>query len=291
MSLAALVPIALDTSIFLTVLGLGLRTSVGDATSLVREPSRLARSLVAMMVVMPATAVLLARSFDLHPAVKIALVALSVSPVPPLWPKRTLKAGGDESFTLGLLVATAAMAIVIIPVAMEAFQRVFSIQLRMPPDAVARLALMTVLLPLGLGLVVRRLTPGFAAGVAKPIGFLATLLLTASVLAIVLKLGPAAMSLIGDGTLVAMTAFALVALAAGHLLGGPAREDRLVLALASASRHPAIAIAIAELNFPGETLVAPAVVLHLLVSAVVTTPYVRSRLPEGRRPKAAIAAR
>jgi len=40
--------------------------------------------------------------------------------------------------------------------------------------------------------------------------------------------------------------FVAIGLAVGHLLGGPAREDRSVLALATASRHPGVALAVAH---------------------------------------------
>ena len=51
-----------------------------------RRPALLARSLLAMYVLMPIVAVALAVAFDLIPSVEIALLALAVSPVPPLLP-------------------------------------------------------------------------------------------------------------------------------------------------------------------------------------------------------------
>ena len=43
-----------------------------------------------------------------------------------------------------------------------------------------------------------------------------------------------------------------------------------MLALATASRHPALALAIAHANFPEQKLAAPAVLLYLIVSGIVT---------------------
>jgi BASS family bile acid:Na+ symporter len=64
-----------------------------------------------------------------------------------------------------------------------------------------------------------------------------------------------------------------VGLAIGHFLGGPLSENRTALAISTASRHPGIAIAIAAANFPEQTLVTPAIFLYLLVTAVVSIPY------------------
>src|SRR5690349_7722946 len=94
----------LKVSIFLTVLSLGLAATLGDAVSVFRSPRTMVRSLAATMIIAPLLAVLLVRAYPLRPPVAIALGALAVSPVPPLWPRKTMKAGGDRTYTLGLLV-------------------------------------------------------------------------------------------------------------------------------------------------------------------------------------------
>jgi len=46
------------------------------------------------------------------------------------------------------------------------------------------------------------------------------------------------------------------------------------LALSTASRHPALALAIAGVNVPDERRVIYAILLYLVVSALITIPYV-----------------
>jgi BASS family bile acid:Na+ symporter len=84
-------------------------------------------------------------------------------------------------------------------------------------------------------------------------------------------------SLIGNGTIVAIAAFVMVGLLTGHLLGGPAGEDRSVLALASAAHHPGIA----NVNFPEQKLAPAAVLLYLIVMVIVTSLYVMWRRRHG----------
>jgi BASS family bile acid:Na+ symporter len=84
-------------------------------------------------------------------------------------------------------------------------------------------------------------------------------------------------SLIGNGTLAAFIGFCLVGLFAGHLLGGPASENRTVLATATAARHPGIAIAVVHANFPGAKLAPAAVLLFLIVNAIVSGIYLAWR--------------
>src|SRR5690349_12978085 len=95
---ATLIPLALKASIMMNVFGLGLNSDPQDAVYLFHRPGQLARSMAAMYILLPLFAAALAAAFALHPAVKIALVALAVSPIPPLLPKKALKAGGEASY-------------------------------------------------------------------------------------------------------------------------------------------------------------------------------------------------
>jgi BASS family bile acid:Na+ symporter len=275
MNLTTLVLLALKTSIALTVLGFALRTRLAAVTRLFRHPRRLAQALFAMNVIMPLFAVTLALVFDLHPAVKIALVALSVSPIPPLLPRKALKAGGEESYTVSLLAAAGVAAIVLVPVAMELFERIFKVPLAMTPAAIAKVVFSTVLAPLLAGVTIHEFAPRFANRWAKPVSILAGILLIASVLPIIITAWPAIVSLIGNGTIAAMASFIVAGLFFGHAFGGPEDGNRLTLAISTATRHPGVAVAIAQSNFPGEPLAMAAVLLYLIVAAFVSLPYLR----------------
>jgi BASS family bile acid:Na+ symporter len=276
-NVATLIPLALKSSVFLNVFALGLNARPQDALYLFRNPGRLARSLVSMFIIMPLFAAGLAAAFDLHPAVKIALVALSVAPIPPLLPKRLMKAGGQSSYVIGLLVAAAALSIALTPLAVNLLGKTLGAPARMSPTITMRLVLITVIVPLVAGMFIRRLAPGFAERGPSPIALAATILLIASAIPILFIAWPAIESLIGNGTLAAILAFVLAGLIAGHLLGGPAPEDRAVQALATASRHPGIAMAIASANFPGQKLTPAVILLYLIVSAIVSLPYLAWR--------------
>jgi bile acid:Na+ symporter, BASS family len=283
MSAATLILLAVQLSLVLMVFSIGLGASVGDVTYLFRQPKLLIRSLLSLNVVMPLFAVALAKSFDFTPLVKAALVLLAISPLPPIFPKKSQKAGGRFSYAIGLLVAATVVSIFFIPLAMKLLGRAFDLSLEMSPGGVVTLVLWTLLLPLAAGVAVHRLSPAFAERAGPTIGKVGGILLLLGLVPILVKVWPAMMTLIGNGTLFAMVVFALVGLAAGHLLGGPDPEDRVVLALSTATRHPGIAIAIAQVNFPGEKLAAGAVLLYLLVSAVVAIPYMKWT----KRPRAA----
>lgn len=265
----------LKASIALSVLALGLAESFSDAVFLVRRPYELVRAFLSMNVLTPVIAVALALMLPLHPAVKIALVTLSVSPVAPFFPWGAFKAGGRRDYTIGLMMATAVLAIAAIPIAMKVLEGIFHVQLHTPASFIIRLAFVTILGPMLAGIAIHLTAPAFAKRIAKPLNILALALMILSLLPILFRSLGTMWSLIGDGTLLSMAGLALGGYFIGYLLEGSQSENRRVLGLANASRHPAIAAVIAHANFPQQKLVLPSIILYLFVSALVTNVAVK----------------
>ncbi|MBW8771645.1 MAG: hypothetical protein JF589_17975 [Gemmatimonadetes bacterium] len=221
------------------------------ALMLLRQPSLLFRSLLSMLVLAPLLAVGLARGLELPRAVKIAAVMLAVSPVPPFLPKKAIRAGGSQSYIISLLAISAVVSIVTAPLTIGLLDDLFGI--------------------------CARVAPKFSASWARIVAGAGSILLAAVVLPQLVTLAPAFRELVGNGTLLAITAFSLCTLYIGHLLGGPVEENRSVLALCTATRHPFIAIALVQANFPSERLAVPAVFMALIVTTIASVPYVRMR--------------
>ena len=275
MTAAEMVGLALRTNIFLIVFSLGLRANHADVLYLLSRPGRLSRSLLAMNVIMPLVAVGLSLAFNLHPAVKTALVCLSLAPVPPILPKKELKAGGHGSYVIGLLFAAALLAIVFIPLAEHVLRILFNVGIDRPPTMVVGLVAVTVLLPLVAGILVRRLAPALAERWASPLNGFATILLALTCIVLLLSSWKTGLPLIGNGHVLVIAVFVAVGLIVGHLLGGPEPENRVVLALSTASRHPGVALAIATGTSPDEKLVIGAILLYLLVNAALSIAYIK----------------
>ncbi len=237
-----------------------------------RRPGELVRALLAMNVLMPLFALALNTIFDFTPAVKIALVALSVSPIPPPVPAK-VKSEGKGSYVIGLQIAMGVLAIIFVPLAMATIGNIRHGTLQLSILPVAKVVFISIVIPIVAGILVRKLAPAFAERVAKPMTSISGLGLVACIIVVWISAAPAIWSLIGNGTVIALTAFVLVGLAVGHFLGGPIQENRTALAIATATRHPGVALLLAQANFPTEKLVAPAVLLYLLVNAVLVIPY------------------
>jgi BASS family bile acid:Na+ symporter len=274
MELKQLVILGLQISIVATVFGYGLKTTTADLLYVVNRPGLLVRSLLSVFVVMPVIAFALARLFDIKEVVEVALVALAISPVPPLLPMKETKAGGQASYGLGLMALLALLSIPAAPLAIEVLERFSGQPLDMKVAAIAKLALVSVLVPLGAGMIVRAVVPAIAERIAGVVSLGAKVLLLVAAIALLAGVWRSVWAATGQGAILAIVVFVAAGLAVGHLLGGPDREESVVLGLSTACRHPAIAFAIASANFP-EQHFGGAIILYLLVSAVVGIPYVK----------------
>jgi BASS family bile acid:Na+ symporter len=273
MTPAALVILAIKVSLALTVLAVGMRSRAGDHLWLVRRPSLLARTIISMNVMMPLVAVLMVSLLQLSPPVKIALVALSMSPVPPLFPPKVLASGGSASYAVSLLGTVAVFSVVLVPLSVWAIGRLFATPAQIPPRMILELVGPIILLPLLAGGLIRRFAPTFATKSLKPTETVATWLLRLAIIPVLIVSWPAVRELLGNGTLLAMLVMCFAGLAIGHYAGGPDDDHRTVLALATAVRHPGVAIAIGQAAFPDNDVLRAAVLLTVLVVALATMPY------------------
>ena len=204
-------------------------------------------------------------------------MALSISPIPPLLPGKEKGAGGDASYGLGLMAIAAGLSIVILQLALQLLGRYFGRPFAMSSGAIARVVLTSVIVPLAAGLALRAIAPATgpasqeAGWPGREDGAGNRRSRTSR------RRASAAVALVGNGTLVALAVFAAAGLIVGHWLGGRRDEDRLVLALSTASRHPAIALAVASANFPDEPNLGASIVLYLLVNGLVAFPFLAWR--------------
>ena len=284
MTIAELIPLAISTSIILTVFALGLDAKPKDATWLFRHPGLLFRSILSMNVIMVLFAIAVAAFFNLDPAIKIAIVCLALSPVPPSLPKKEHKVGGVGSYAIGLLVAAALCSIVLVPGWLELLGSYFGFEAHLGLRKIVPIIVTKILAPLLAGMLVGQVARQLADRLVKPITIVATVLLLAAVLPVLFVSWHAMWAMVGNGVLITLALFSIVGILVGHLLGGPDPDNRSVLALATSIRHPGIALAIASLNFPEEKKAVLIVFLfHLILGSIVAIPYIKWRKSQHTR--------
>lgn len=277
MSVAEIIILAAKLSIFGMVFALGLRSKPEDIVELLGRPGLLVRSFVAINLVMPAFAIAVVALLPLRLEVEVTLIALSLSPVPPLLPGKVSSARGDRSFAIALLVVFALLAVVWVPLAGHLVGEIFGRPVGVDPRRIAWIVATLVVVPLTLGMALRRFAADFAKRIEQAVSLLSLGVLLIVALLIIVSTARAMLAQIGDGTLLLMAVFVLVGLAAGHLLGGAVPQERTDLALAAASRHPGITLAVAEMTFPEGHAAKALVAIYLIVAVVIGMPYIKWR--------------
>ena len=275
MNLIQIIMVTLKISLFLTALGFGLKASLTNTSFLFRRPQLLLRSVLAMNIIMPLFAILLIYFFRFDPLINVSLIAISLSPLAPLFPAKPLKAGGSQAYITGLMVTASICSVILIPLSLSALGAILHTPMSVSQKPVLLTVLITVIIPLFAGIALRRFAPAFTHKIEKAVIRISQILLIAAVLPVLFLMFPTILKLIGNGTVLVFVAFVAAGLLAGHLLGGPGKDERIVLALAAATRHPAIAISLANANLTDHKLVPATILLYLLINAIAVIPYVK----------------
>ena len=103
--------LALKVSVAVLLVATGMSVTVKEVAWLWRRPVLLAKSFLAMYVVAPVVAVLMARTLDLPRPTEVALVILAICAGAPLLPRKLIKLGGDAPYVFSLVVTTSLLAI------------------------------------------------------------------------------------------------------------------------------------------------------------------------------------
>ena len=209
-----------------------------------------------------------------HPALLIKAlfsVLMAISPGAPVALRRSLGAGGHRSFAPALQIAVAILAVVSMPLSIAALDEYYGTRAVIAPQHLARQVFFAQLLPLALGMVMTRLFITTASRLAPRLHRLGGVLLIMFLVVVLIDILPV---VIGAGWHVA-AAIAIVtvlALAIGHLLGGPEPATRTATAITSAARNPGLALLVLTLN-ASQPAIAATVLAYVVVSALTVIPY------------------
>jgi BASS family bile acid:Na+ symporter len=265
--------VALKLSVVALVLAIGLGATPSHLAYLWRRPALLARSLLAMYVVVPLAALAVVKTLPLPVGVKTAALVLAISAGAPLLPRKLMKLG-REAYVFGLVVTSSLLAVAAVPAWLTILGPLFGREVSVDPRAVGLLVAKAFLGPLLLGMLLRWPLAAAADRLSERILGAAGAVLALSGAALLLLHGRLLLG-VGWMPLLAIAGMTAVALAIGHALGGPDPDDRTALAVSCATRHVGIAMLVAS-SVPGPRTAA-FVIAFVLASVVVSIPYLKWR--------------
>jgi bile acid:Na+ symporter, BASS family len=258
-ALTAITQVAMLTFVVGGMAGLGLSLTITQVLTPLRDVRLVVTLLAANFVVVPAVAVLAARTLPMEESTGTALILLGCCAGAPFLPTLAKLAGGDQALAVGtmvlLMVATVVYAPVVVPLAVEGAS--------VSPGDIASSLVLYMLVPLGLGLVVRARYPELAEHAAGPFNRASTAGLLIGLVSGILLTWREVLGSVGSWIFVGTLVVVVVGLAAGWLAAtGRASGARTVLALAAAQRNISAALVIA-VSLGGDVLV------RTLVAALV----------------------
>lgn len=244
-----------------------------EGFSLWKNHGSLLRPLLAILVIVPAMAVLLLSLFDLPDASRLGLLAaiVAIGIGPPAFMKATNQKDAVVGFEIVLNVSLLLLSIVFLPLAMAIHKHVAHDQAYLDPWSVAKVVFLRALLPLALGIGVARMFPErIAPHVHRSRVVASVLMLVVVALGVLVSLK--SIVALGWVAWLAAACLALGAIVAGDLIGRAEGEKRTVLVSFCTMRFPALALLVAGATSYGPRLV-PVVLLYTLVSSLLLLGY------------------
>lgn len=230
-----------------TMLSFGMTLTPRDILEPMKRVGLLVRATIAAFVIVPAFAMLVVKGFGLPVPVGGAMLLCACLPAEPTVPKYVGIAKGDAPFAIGVLVLLSVVGIVVTPNLINLVLPVHGhVQLDVMP--IIKVLVFLVMAPLAAGMLLCRVADGLAKRLAGPTEKLSSVALLA-VIALIIWHDYASVLSLGLKAVLAMIVVALGSMAAGWLLGGPARGTRITLTIATAFRNLSVGLLVASTSF------------------------------------------
>ena len=262
-------------TLFAVMFDLGLAIVPGEFRWVVKRPALLLKGLFSVLIAVPVIALVVTRALELPRAVEVGIVLMAISPGAPVALRRSMGAGGHRTFAPALQIAVALLAVVSMPLSIAILNEYYRAQAVVDPQHLARQVFFAQLLPLGLGMAMNRLASTAAAWLEPRLRRLGSVLLILLLVLVLIDIWHVVVDA-GWRAALAIVLVTALALAVGHMLGGPEPATRTATAICSAARNPGLALLVATLNHASPAITATALA-YLLIAAVTLIPYVAWR--------------
>lgn len=286
MEQSPLIEVGLPAVLFVIMVGIGLTLTTDDFRREARAPKGAVVGLVAQLLLMPALGFGIAALLDLPPALAVGLVIAAACPGGTTSNLIAFLARANVALSIVLTVLASVATILTLPVFVDLALRwqpaATDVAVRVPVGRTVLLLVAIVLVPVTIGMVVRRRAPARAGALERIVSLIGAVVLVALIVGIALSVrdefwellaaaGPAAVLLNLGGLLIGFA----VATAAGLAL-----PDRITTAVELGIKNSTLGILIAVTVIGSERMAVPAAVYGLLmyVSAIGVVAYGRRRL-------------
>lgn len=216
---SALTTIGLPVALGIIMFGLGLTLTLGDFSRVTKHPKAVIIALVCQLILLPLICFGLVLAFQLPPLLAVGMMLLAASPGGTTANLYSHLFRGDVALNISLTAINSVLAVVTLPIIVNISLAYFSpggdqvgLQLSKTLEVFA-----IVLLPVALGMLVRRWKPGFADAMDKPVRIASVIILVVVIAGAVVSNREILMENIGSLALITVL-FCAISLSVGYFV-------------------------------------------------------------------------
>jgi BASS family bile acid:Na+ symporter len=265
---SVLTTVGLPAALAIIMFGLGLSLTIDDFRRVGRTPKAVLVALVAQVLLLPALCFGLVKLFDLDPVLAVGMMLLAASPGGTTANLFSHLFRGDVARNISLTAVNTLIAIGTLPLITNAAIGYFdqSDTVSMPLVEVVKVFVL-ILVPVGIGMLVRARRPGFADRADKPVRIGSAAILAILVLGILLDQREDVGDYLADVGLVAAL-FCTVSLVVGYLIpkaAGVVEAQAVASSMEIGVHNGTLAIFVAVEVLDSTEISVPAAVYSLLM--------------------------
>jgi BASS family bile acid:Na+ symporter len=234
-------------TVFAVMFALGLMLGREQVTAAIQRRFVLLSVVFAVVVVVPALAVLVLNAYGLKGPIAVGIVLMVISPGAPVALRRALDAGSNREFAPALHLVIVLLAVLTVPATVTILDWIFAVDFNVTPLHIARQVFFAQLLPMALGALLHAVRATLAARLEAPLVRFGNWLLLALAVMVLVDL-PSIVAAVGWAPMIAGVAVTLCALVVGWVSAWRDPGVRPAAAIAAAMRNPGLALVIATVN-------------------------------------------
>jgi bile acid:Na+ symporter, BASS family len=273
MEQSPLISLGLPVALFIIMIGIGLTLTAADFHREARQPRGVVVGTLAQLVLMPALGFAVAALLRLEPVIAVGLVIVAACPGGSTSNLIAYLARANVALSIVLTVLASVAAIVTLPLYVNLALAWWPVgaeaAVRMPVGQTVALLVGIILVPVTIGMAVRRRAPGRAASLEKAVSLFGGVVLLLLIVAIVYSVRDRFWELMGAAGPAAIL-LNLAGVAAGFLsaaLAGLSGPDRLTTGIELGVKNTTIGMLVAVTIIGSEAMAVPAAVYGLLMYA------------------------
>jgi BASS family bile acid:Na+ symporter len=262
-----------------SMLSVGLRYAIQEIIAPLRNARLVIGAVVANFVLVPILAFVITMLLSFGEERELGLLLVACAAGAPFLIKLAQMAGADLAIATGVLALLLVITVPYMPLVVP----LIAPEADVSAAAIARPLVLTMLLPLAVGLIANQFVPTWAEPLLPLLGVLANIALVTLIVATVVSNLEAILNVFGTGAILAAILFIAGAFVIGYLLGITGRGTRQELALGTAQRNIAAAMVVATQSLGEPNTIVMVVVTSMAAMAILfpTAAALRRRAERG----------